>query len=103
MLSQLPYCGSPPSPGELLNRFNLDPVLMAALATLVVAHARALLATASRHTPDSHLCRRLLGYGLCGWLITAAALISPLCALSVSLFSARVAQHMILVLIGRCT
>jgi putative membrane protein len=31
-----------------------------------------------------------------GWLVATAALISPLCALSVALFSARVAQHMIL-------
>ncbi len=37
---------------------------------------------------------------LAGWLIAASALLSPLCALSVALFSARVAQHMILVLVA---
>jgi putative membrane protein len=36
----------------------------------------------------------------CGWTILAAALISPLCPLSVSLFAARVAQHMVLVLVA---
>ena len=35
-----------------------------------------------------------------GWAITAAALISPVCALSVSLFSARVGQHMVLALLA---
>jgi putative membrane protein len=33
-----------------------------------------------------------------GWAIACAAFVSPLCALSVSLFSARIAQHMILLL-----
>lgn len=35
-----------------------------------------------------------------GWLITILALVSPLCPLSVSLFAARVAQHMILTLVA---
>jgi putative membrane protein len=38
------------------------------------------------------------GYAIWGWAVTAVALVSPLCALSVSLFSARVFQHMVLVL-----
>jgi putative membrane protein len=44
--------------------------------------------------------RRARVYAGCGWLVGAAAFISPLCALSVSLFSARVGQHMILVLVA---
>jgi putative membrane protein len=39
-------------------------------------------------------------YAAGGWLVAAAALLSPLCALSVALFSARVAQHMLLVLVA---
>jgi putative membrane protein len=35
-----------------------------------------------------------------GWVLAAIAFISPLCALSVSLFSARIAQHMILILLA---
>ncbi|HEV7714639.1 MAG TPA: cytochrome c oxidase assembly protein, partial [Steroidobacteraceae bacterium] len=35
-----------------------------------------------------------------GWLVAAVAFISPLCALSVSLFSARIGQHMMLLLIA---
>jgi putative membrane protein len=82
----LPYCGSPPVPGELLARFNLDPILLLALGGLVIGHA--LLARGGRV--------RVLAVG--GWSIASAAFVSPLCALSVALFSARVAQHMILVL-----
>jgi len=35
---------------------------------------------------------------LTGWIIASAAFLSPLCALSVALFSARVSQHMVLIL-----
>ena len=38
MLETLPYCGLPPVPGELLHRFNLDPVLLAVLALVAGAH-----------------------------------------------------------------
>ncbi len=91
MLEHLPYCGSPPVPGELLVRFNLDPVLLTALMVLAAGH----FAVASRNGGI-----RAPGYAAAGWSIAAAALVSPLCALSVSLFSARVAQHMILVLLA---
>jgi putative membrane protein len=82
----LPYCGTPPDPGELLSRFNLDPVLLLGLAVLLAVHLGRV-----RH-------RR--GLALAGWTVATAALVSPLCALSVALFSARVAQHMILVLVA---
>ena len=90
MLTELPYCGAAPLPGELLSRFNLDPVLIASLALALLLQWRASRAAAPRQRVAAGL----------GWLIAAAALISPLCALSVALFSARVGQHMILVLIA---
>ena len=34
-----PYCGAPPEPATLLSRWNLDPILLSVLATLVVAYA----------------------------------------------------------------
>jgi putative membrane protein len=86
----LPYCGTPPSPGGLLERFNLDPVLITALVVLACAHVCGISA-AHRHGR---------AYAACGWLVAALALVSPLCALSVSLFSARIAQHMILLLVA---
>lgn len=83
------YCGEPPLPGTLAGRFNFDPVLILCLAAVAVAHVAWCRRTGHRgHAP------------LAGWAITAAALISPLCALSVSLFAARVAQHMILLLVA---
>ena len=42
--------------------------------------------------------RRMCFYA--GWTVIAAALVSPLCALSVSLFAARVGQHMVLALLA---
>lgn len=89
-MTQLPYCGGVPLPGELLARFNLDPVLIAVLFGVTALQ----LWSARRLGPRRLLC------GLTGWLIAAAAFVSPLCALSVALFSARIAQHMILVLVA---
>lgn len=86
----VPYCGTPPSPGELLQRFNLDPALITILVVLACAHVYGISASN----------RRGRAHATCGWLVAAFALLSPLCALSVSLFSARIAQHMILLLVA---
>jgi putative membrane protein len=82
----VPYCGVSPSPGELLQRFNLDPILLVVLSLFAVLHFWMVRG------------RRERGFAALGWLIASAAFVSPLCALSVSLFSARIAQHMILLL-----
>jgi len=87
-LQSVPYCGLPPLPAELLQRFNLDPLLILILAGCAVAHLLVVPRAHSRWPAAA------------GWLIAAAAFLSPLCALSVALFSARIAQHMILVLIA---
>ena len=84
--AQLPYCGAPPSPATLITRFNLDPVLIAALLLALLL--------ALRFAPDARARR----YAACGWAIAAFAFVSPLCALSVSLFAARIGQHMLLIL-----
>jgi putative membrane protein len=84
----VPYCGTPPVPAEILARFNLDPTLIAVLVVLAAAHLY--LAKDSRSR----------SYAALGWFATAAALISPLCALSVALFSARITQHMVLLLVA---
>jgi putative membrane protein len=90
---QVPYCGTAPLPGALLGRFNLDPVLIAALVLFCacqwwVIQRRAVGA------------RQHQMFALGGWLVAAGAFLSPLCALSVALFSARIAQHMILILVA---
>jgi putative membrane protein len=56
------------------------------------------LAERERHHTRTAPWRRACFYT--GWVVGAAALISPLCALSVSLFSARLGQHMILEMIA---
>ena len=88
MSAPLPYCGSPPVPGELASRFNLDPILILALLALAGLH----LYSIRNDTRGVKACAAV------GWVIAAAALLSPLCALSVALFSARVGQHMLLLL-----
>jgi putative membrane protein len=90
VITALPYCGAAPVPGELLTRFNPDPVLLAAL----------ILAMSLQLWQGAKLPRRRRLMTLLGWLVAAIAFMSPLCALSVALFSARVGQHMILVLIA---
>jgi putative membrane protein len=96
VIDQLPYCGSAPLPGELLTRFNTDPVLMAVLLAAITWHAFA----ARKEAQHGRISKERLRLALLGWLVAATALLSPLCALSVALFAARVAQHMILILIA---
>jgi len=83
----LPYCGNPPLPSELLTRWNLGPGLLCALLLCAGGHV---LLTRGAYRKSA----------TCGWIVAALAFASPLCALSVSLFSARVGQHMILTLIA---
>jgi putative membrane protein len=89
MVAATAYCGSPPTPAGLLGRINDDPILILALTAIAVAIT--MLAT------PSGLHRRRAFYG---WLVTTFALVSQLCALSVSLFAARAAQHMLLLLMA---
>lgn len=93
----IPYCGPPPSPASLWLSWNLDPLLIAGL----VAAAGLYFFGAARLTRvDRGLRPREMAAFYAGWLIAALALISPLCPLSVSLFAARVGQHMILSLVA---
>jgi putative membrane protein len=89
MWQEIAYCGLPPVPGGLWGRFNLDPILILALGALAFLHLAWCRGNGHRGRAP-----------LTGWAIVAACLLSPLCALSVSLFAARVAQHMILLLVA---
>lgn len=78
----LPYCGTAPEPAELLSRWNLDPVLLVAIAMIVVA--------LWRRSPQP------------GVVIAAAAMaillfVSPLCAFTSALFAARSVHHVLVV------
>lgn len=89
----IPYCGTAPSPGEVT--WNLDPVLIAALiacaGVYILAMRRWPLSMRGAPSP------RIWAF-TAGWLVLAASFISPLCNLGVALFSARIGQHMILIL-----
>lgn len=87
------YCGTPPVPSELWTRWNFDPVLIAVLLGALAAYW-----VAARGRDDLGALHKTAFLG--GWGVTAAAFLTPLCALSVALFSARVGQHMILILIA---
>ena len=78
-----PYCGAAPLPAELVGRWNFDPVLIAtlALAALIVAERKGEVRWA----------------GLAGLAVLAVIFVSPLCALSSALFSARTIHHVLLV------
>jgi putative membrane protein len=67
-------------------------VLIAGLAAATLLHTGW---TLYRRAPPSRLAA-----ALGGWLVVSLAVISPLCNLSVALFSARVTQHMVILLIG---
>jgi len=83
----VPYCGAAPVPGQLFTRWNLDPVLLACLVIVSWAHLQ-------------KLAGRQRSVAASGWAVATLAFISPICALSVALFSARIGQHMILMLIA---
>jgi len=77
------YCGPAPAPEELWLRWNLDPVLLVALLLMTVVVAR------SRNRQ-----------GGMAVAVLALAFVSPLCALSSALFSARVVHHVLLVAVA---
>lgn len=86
----IPYCGAPPVPGSA--HWNLDPALVGALLAIGLLYALdARRSSASR--------RQVFAFWI-GWAVLTLALISPLCNLSVALFSARIAQHMLIVLVA---
>ena len=78
------YCGPAPTPADLAAAWNLDPVLFAALALFGVAIAR-------RAQPIP---------GWAAFATLALVFVSPLCALSSALFSARVAHHVLLIAVA---
>lgn len=87
----IPFCGLPPIPAEIWQRWLLHPAVLLVLAALPLLA----LATAGRHWPV-----RERSCFLAGVLILALALVSPLCALSVALFTARASQHMVLLIVS---
>lgn len=78
----LPYCGAGPTPADLWTRWNFDPVALVLIAALGAALAAA--------APDR---RR---FAVSAIAVLLVIFISPLCALSSALFSARTVHHVLL-------
>jgi putative membrane protein len=74
------YCGPAPAPADFLLAWNLDPPLLAGLAVFAAAVAR-------RPSPA----------GWAALALAVAVFVSPLCALTAALFSARVVHHVTLI------
>lgn len=78
------YCGPAPTPDAILSAWSLDPPLLAALGLAAVI-----------------IARRGGGAGAwLGWAALVAAFVSPLCALSAALFSARAAHHALMIVVA---
>ncbi|GGA25315.1 cytochrome c oxidase assembly protein [Neptunicoccus cionae] len=75
------YCGPPPLPQELWSSWNFDPLLLLCLAGM------------------AYLLRGS-AVGLTAVAVLIVAFISPLCALSSALFSARVVHHVLLIAVA---
>jgi putative membrane protein len=75
------YCGPAPIPAEIWLRWNLDPALLVALGLLALVVAR----------------NRAGAFAVTALVV---AFVSPLCALSAALFSARVVHHVLLVAVA---
>lgn len=82
----LPYCGAAPAPAEWLGRWNLDPLLIVALLVAGVAYER-LCGGEPWHR------RR---YFWAAMALAVLLFVSPFCALSSALFTARVVHHVLL-------
>ena len=94
-----PYCGTPPSPAALWTTWRLDPTLVGVLLAIAVLYCvgyRRLQRDDARLLPTRWQVCAALG----GWLIASLALVSPLCPLSVALFAARSAQHVLLTMLA---
>jgi putative membrane protein len=84
-----PYCGPAPLPQDLIGRWNLDPILLLAMAAIAALHLLALVRTGE--------FRRKQWFFVASWLTLSVLFISPLCVLSSALFSVRVTHHVILI------
>jgi putative membrane protein len=83
----VPYCGLAPLPAVWHERWNFDPLLLVALM---------LAALAWRLLSERPHSRRTAAY-FAGLGVLVVLFVSPFCALTTALFSARAAHHVVLV------
>jgi putative membrane protein len=83
----IPYCGAAPGPHEWLDRWNLDPILLAGFVT----------AAAAWHFVYNRAPEHRSGRFATALALAALLFVSPFCALTSALFSVRVVHHVLLV------
>jgi cytochrome c oxidase assembly factor CtaG len=94
-MTVLAHSGPPPAPDQLWGTWTLEPAVVAGLAVLAVGYARGWVVL--RHGGG----RRGRALAFAGALAAlTVALVSPLDALGQALFSAHMAQHMVLILVA---
>lgn len=87
----VPFCGLPPIPADLWQRWTLQPLLLGALVLVIALSWPGLRRNGTRAQRTAFIA---------GWTVLGLALVSPLCALSVALFAARASQHMLLLVVA---
>lgn len=85
MNTYIPFCGAPPLPADLWSRWTLDPFLLSGLALVWLL--------------GWSIAAGRLRFAL-AWGLVVILFVSPLCAASIALFSARVGQHILLTLVA---
>jgi putative membrane protein len=85
----LAYCGPPPVPTQVWTSWNFDPVLLMSLGAMIALYVWRGGTTGAQQ-------RAFFG----AQAVLLIAFVSPLCALSVALFSARIAHHMLMVAVA---
>lgn len=86
-----PYCGVAPEPAALWSQWNVDPLLLAAIGAGIAAWLLTLGRSASAGE------RVAFAAAMAAVIV---AFVSPLCALSSALFSARVSHHLLTVAVA---
>ena len=81
----IPYCGAAPLPADWLGRWNVDPIVLLLGAALAWASVRLRAEPAGRPAASATAL-----------LLFVVLFVSPFCALSSALFSARVAHHVLI-------
>ena len=89
MTTWFPYCGPGALPSELWTRWNFDPLVLVSLAALT-----AVIIVKTRHSQSARWL------GIAAVLTLVVGFVSPLCALSSALFTARTVHHVLLVAVA---
>jgi putative membrane protein len=94
------HSGEPLAPHDLWSAWSRDSLIWLTLLVAALLYLRGAAAVRRRAGPGRGLSNRQVLCFSAGWLALAAALLSPLEALALSLFSAHMVQHFLLVLVA---